>query len=358
MIKTFAYTCARKHLLLFYVEIFFYTWSCADVRHGDNVVVDKEINTSSQALLQARAVDHLHVNGHLATMVVHDEGTDAAAARLKGVGQAGPEVRLVNDGEALLDITGLGHGNKASILEVEHAVLLEDRAAHGLHNNAGGRVGDERGLLVELLGEEVNTEVAVLASGSGGGDADDLARSALEDEDVSVSDVVAGNGNSVGNVVIITTAGAASTAALTDLGHLDGLTALRVQDAVSHLVNSVAERVVVAVLVVVTHVLLGLAGRLDGLLYDLGVLVVRRTHAWRVNGFTGDLVGVLVDGAVAGRVDGAVDVDFLSVGRLDTRTVFTFDHVNWGVVVSVVVSVNLNTSLCVGVRSAVFTVVV
>lgn len=302
-------------------------------------------------------MDHLHVNSHLTAVVVHDEDTDAAAAGLEGVGQAGPEVGLVNDGEALLDITGLGHGDKASVLEVEHAVLLEDRATHGLDNNTGGRVGDERRLLMELLREEVNTEVAVLASSSGSGDADDLARSALEDEDVSKADVVAGDGNGVGDEVIITT-GAARTTALTDLGHLNGLTALRVQDAVSHLVDSVAERVVVAVLVVVSHVLLGgLAGELDGLLYDLCVLVVRRTRAGRINGFAGDLVAVLVDGAVARRIDGAVDVDFLSVGRLDTRAVFTLDHVNWGVVVSVM-SVNLNTSLCVGARSAVFTVVV
>ena len=87
--------------------------------------------------------------------------------------------------------------------------------------------------------------------------------------------------------------------------------------------------------------------RLDGLLNDLGVLLVVRARAGRVNGFTGDLVAVLVDGTVARRIDGAVgDANFLSVGRLDARTVFTLDHVNWGVVVSVM-SVNLNTSLCV-----------
>ena len=56
-------------------------------------------------------MDHLHVNSHLAAVVVDDENADAAAAGLERVGQAGPEVGLVNDGEALLDITRLGHGD-------------------------------------------------------------------------------------------------------------------------------------------------------------------------------------------------------------------------------------------------------
>jgi len=52
---------------------------------------------------------------------------------------------------------------------------------------------------VQLLGEEVNTEVAVLASLSRGGDADDLARAALQDQQVADPDVVAGDGDGVGN---------------------------------------------------------------------------------------------------------------------------------------------------------------
>jgi hypothetical protein len=66
-----------------------------------------------------------------------------------------------------------------AVLEIKDTVLLEDRAEHGLDNNAGSRVGDERRLLVELLGEEVDTEVAVLASRSRNRDLDDLARAAL-----------------------------------------------------------------------------------------------------------------------------------------------------------------------------------
>jgi len=55
---------------------------------------------------------------------------------------------------------------------------------------------------VQLLGEEVNTQVAVLASGSGGGDTNDLARTTLEDQEITKADVVARNGDSVGGWAI------------------------------------------------------------------------------------------------------------------------------------------------------------
>jgi len=148
--------------------------------------------------LEAGAVDNLHVDSHLAAIVGDDKDTDGAAARLESLLEAGPEVALVNDREVGLDITGLGHGNDAAILHVKDAVLLEDRAEHGLDDDAGGGVGDEGRLLMELLGEEVDTKVAVLAGGSRGRDADDLAGAALEDEDVTKADVVAGDGDSVG----------------------------------------------------------------------------------------------------------------------------------------------------------------
>lgn len=149
--------------------------------------------------LEAGTVDDLHVDGHLATVVGDDEDTDGAAARLESLLEAVPEGALVDDGEVLLDIAGLGHGDDGAILHVEDAVLLEDGAEHGLDDDAGGGVGDEAGLLMELLGEEVDTEVAVLAGGSGGGDADHLARAALEDEDVAETDVVAGDGDGLGS---------------------------------------------------------------------------------------------------------------------------------------------------------------
>jgi hypothetical protein len=49
-----------------------------------------------------------------------------------------------------------------------------------------------------LLGEEVNTQISVLTSCSRGGDADDLARTTLKDQEIADADVVAGDGDSVG----------------------------------------------------------------------------------------------------------------------------------------------------------------
>jgi hypothetical protein len=150
------------------------------------------------AFLQAGAVDDSHLNSELTAAIVENEDTDAAAARLESLLETRPQVGLVNDGQALLDITSLGHGGDEAVSHVEDTVLLEDGAEHGLDNNAGGGVGNERRLLVQLLGEEVNTEVAVLASGRRGRDADDLAGTALQHQEVTQADVVAGDGDSVG----------------------------------------------------------------------------------------------------------------------------------------------------------------
>lgn len=144
-------------------------------------------------------MDDLVVDSHLHTIVVDDEDTDAASAVVEGLCETGHEGALVEDGKALLDITRLGHGDDATILtDVENTVLLEDRTKHVLDNDRRSRVGDEAGLLMELLGEQVNTEVTVLASLGGGGDADDLARAALKDQEIANADVVAGDGDGVG----------------------------------------------------------------------------------------------------------------------------------------------------------------
>jgi hypothetical protein len=143
-------------------------------------------------------VNDLVVDSHLHTIVVDNEDTDAASAVVEGLGETVEESALVEDGEALLDITRLGHGDDATILtDVKNTVLLEDRTKHVLDNDGRSRVGDEAGLLMELLGEEVDTEVTVLTSLGGGGDADDLARAALEDQEIANADVVAGDGDGV-----------------------------------------------------------------------------------------------------------------------------------------------------------------
>jgi len=53
---------------------------------------------------------------------------------------------------------------------------------------------------MQLLGEEINTQVSVLASGSGGGDSDDLAGTALKDQEIAEADVVAWDGDGVGSI--------------------------------------------------------------------------------------------------------------------------------------------------------------
>jgi len=223
--------------------------------------------------LKAGAVNNLHVNSHLAAVVSDDQHTDGAATGLERLLEAVPEGRLVNDGEVLLDVAGLGHGDDGAVLHVENTVLLEDGAEHGLDHDGGGGVGHEGGLLVELLGEEVDTEVTVLAGGGGGGDPDHLARAALEDEDVTEADVVAGDGDGVGS--LLDGRGGTGGGAAADRGDL-GLD--------------------VAVLIVVTHcgVGAGKAGR-DG---GRGVgLVVQKLYLL--------LGGGKASGA--GEVDGGVD---------------------------------------------------
>lgn len=107
-------------------------------------------------------------------------------------------------------------------------------------------------LLVQLLGEEVDAEVAVLAGSGGARDADDLAWVALEHQDVADANVVAGDRDCVGRVAFRVSSClcmAAVAVAFPDLNHLPvgrRMTSLRVGDSVSQLVEAVPEGVVVA----------------------------------------------------------------------------------------------------------------
>lgn len=102
---------------------------------------------------------------------------------------------LVNDLQALFDLTGLGHGNEFPVItDVDETVLLEDGSEKGVEHDRGRRVRDNTRLLVKLLGEQVNTEVTMLAGLGRGGDADDLARAVLEDDQITNADVVARDG--------------------------------------------------------------------------------------------------------------------------------------------------------------------
>lgn len=102
---------------------------------------------------------------------------------------------LVNNLQTLLDLTGLGHGNKFPVIaDIDETVLLEDGSEKGVEHDRGGRVRDNTRLLVKLLGEQVHTEVTMLTSLGRGGDADDLARAVLEDDQITNADVVARDG--------------------------------------------------------------------------------------------------------------------------------------------------------------------
>lgn len=87
------------------------------------------------------------------------------------------------------------------VLEIKNTVLLEDGSQHGLNDDAWAWVGNERGLFIQLSGEEIDSQVTVLASSSGGGDTDNLAGTALEHQEITHTDVVARDGNSVGRLL-------------------------------------------------------------------------------------------------------------------------------------------------------------
>lgn len=53
---------------------------------------------------------------------------------------------------------------------------------------------------MQLLGEEINTQVSVLAGGGRGGNADNLARTTLKDQKITDTNVVARDGDSVGSI--------------------------------------------------------------------------------------------------------------------------------------------------------------
>jgi len=110
-------------------------------------------------------VDNLVVDSHLTALIIDDQDTNTATAVIEALGEASKEAGLVKDRKALLDIASLGHGDDVAVItDIKDTVLLEDRTEHVLDNDRRAGVADEGRLLVQLLGEEVNTEVTVLAS--------------------------------------------------------------------------------------------------------------------------------------------------------------------------------------------------
>jgi hypothetical protein len=145
-------------------------------------------------------MDDLVIDSHLLTIVIDDKNADAATTIVERLCQAGEQTALIKDRKTLLDIASLGHGNDGTVLtDVKNTVLLEDRAEHVLDDDGWCRIGDETGLLMELLGEEINTEVTVLTGLGRGGNANDLARATLKDQEIANANVVARDGDGVGS---------------------------------------------------------------------------------------------------------------------------------------------------------------
>ena len=234
-------------------------------------------------------MNHLVIDRKLTTLITDHEHTHTAASIVERVTETMMQTRLINDGQALLDIARLGHGDDTTVIaDVEHAVLLEDGPQHVLHDDGGRGVGDEGGLFVELLGEEVDAEIAMLARLGRGGDADDLAGTTLQDHQIANADVVAWDGDGVGRVgplavawhfgfyntfgafdavndnvffaVVAVVAVVVALMMVVVVWAVDGM-----EDTVGGALQTVTEGVIVAVFVVISHIrLVVVAGRVDG----------------------------------------------------------------------------------------------
>ena len=60
-------------------------------------------------------MDDLVVDDELTTAIVDDQSTDAATAVGEGTLDLAEQATVVNDGEALLDVTRLGHTDEETI---------------------------------------------------------------------------------------------------------------------------------------------------------------------------------------------------------------------------------------------------
>lgn len=88
-------------------------------------------------------MDDLHVDTELLAAIRDDKDTDGTATSVECFLKTRPEVGLIDDGEVLLDISSLGHGDDGTFLKIKDSVLLEDRTEHGLDDDTWAWVGDE-----------------------------------------------------------------------------------------------------------------------------------------------------------------------------------------------------------------------
>jgi len=167
-------------------------------------------------------VDGLEVDSEFIVTVADNKNADETRAVTIGSLDLVSETSLVDDLETRLKVTGLGHGNEATALRnVDDAVLLVDGAHHSVLDDGGRRVRDDARFLMELTGEEVDTEVTVLARGGRGGGADQLAGTSLEDDNIADADMVAGDGVSAAVVLRAGNRDVAATTATSRLGGRD-----------------------------------------------------------------------------------------------------------------------------------------
>lgn len=115
---------------------------------------------------------------------------------------------------------------------------------------------DKRALFMQLLGEEIDTKIAMLTSRGRRSDANHLTGAALKGQQIPQSDVVAWDGDRVWRETTFN-----NTHTLRAGGShfsLDGFSMVAtvnwVRDTVGNSLDTTSERVVVCVLVVVTHV--------------------------------------------------------------------------------------------------------
>lgn len=302
--------------------------------------------------LQSGPVNDLHIDDQLPSSVIDHQGTHAAAAIAESTLDASEQAVLVNDRQSLFDVARLGHGhNQAVLTNVQDTILLEDGALHGLHHHAGGRVADEGTLLVQLTGEQIHAQVAVLAGLGRHADADHLTRTALKEQNVANANKVALDGNAsaaesrsdMANLLhgTVTHAGGSRRASVS-LGD-DDLVAFhvvsmveRVQDAVGGTLDSTAEAVVLALVVVVAHVVSDGLVDLDFFLLN-GHVCLHGTTTFVFNVVGGVEASAVVSlGQVELRLEGSV----VGVASVDVY----FDVVSGVAAVDVDVDVNVGGS--------------
>jgi len=144
-------------------------------------------------------VNNFVVHNEFTAVIAENKHADAATAIVEGIANAVGKAALIKNWKVLLDVSSLGHSNDVTLItDVEDTILLEDRAKHVLNNDRWRWVRDEARLLMKLLGEEVDTEITVLAGLSRSGDADDLARATLQNQEIANANVVARDGDGVG----------------------------------------------------------------------------------------------------------------------------------------------------------------